>query len=103
MDFFDIGTVLARTNTTNDGGDRVVFSIKWIKENGKIKYIKNAGRWVKDPLIKKDKAPTTKRKSRTNYNLTDTILVFDHDRKGDHYRTVKIPTIVEFEGYKVNH
>lgn len=102
MEFFDIGTVLARTNMTHEHGTHTVFSIKWVKRDGKIKHIKNAGRWVKDPLIKKAGSTKTKRKG-TNYNRTDTLLIFDHDSKGDHYRLVKIPTIVEFEGYKVKH
>jgi hypothetical protein len=98
----DIATVLNLINITYDERNRPkIFSIKFVKDNGQVRHIAKAQKSVKHAKIGGGKGD----KSKFKYNLKErgTILICDTaaKKKEDQYKSVKISTIIEYNGQAV--
>jgi hypothetical protein len=99
----DIATVLNQINITYDLNNHPkIFSIKFIKDNGQVRHIAKAQKSVKLAKLGGGKGD----KSKFKYNLKErgTILICDTEAKAkeNKYKSIKISTIIEYNGHQVH-
>jgi hypothetical protein len=99
-----ISQVLNRINVTYDQENNPsVFSLKFVKDDGSIRTIAKASKAVKHGKIGGGKGE----KSKFKYNQKEkgTILICDSEAKSEKekFKSVKISTIIGFNGMEVHH
>jgi hypothetical protein len=101
-----ISIALSRINITYDENNRpVVFSVKFVKDDGSIRTIEKARKSVKHATIGGGRSERAPGKFKYNLKERGVIMLYDTQakEKNKQFRSVKISSIIEFNGQPVHH
>jgi hypothetical protein len=97
----DIGSVLKQSQITHENGSPVSFRLEFIKEDGSVRLITKARRFVKPERAYVN--ASEKSKSKTLYNLKKNNAILIYDEEAQTHKTIKISRITKFNGITVRH
>lgn len=97
-DMISIGAVLKDMQVSYEGSQNKFFAIKFIKEDGSIREVRQAS-----VFWKQGDSSGVKKQDGFKYSLKEysSIRIFDHS--DGTYKTVKIPHIIEYNNIRVWH